>query len=54
MPVLRAAESERAMEVLLIGSGRMTEALIERLNKNGDRVYLLTGQGKHAAAAKGF
>lgn len=32
------------MEVLLIGSGRMTEALIERLNKNGDRVYLLTGQ----------
>ena len=42
--MLRAAESERTMEVLLIGSGRMTEALIERLNKNGDRVYLLTGQ----------
>lgn len=32
------------MEVLLVGSGRTTEALIDRLNKNGDRVYLLTGQ----------
>lgn len=32
------------MEVLLIGNGRLTEALIDRLNKNGDRVYLLTGQ----------
>lgn len=28
----------------MIGSGRMAEAIIERLNKNGDRVYLLTGQ----------
>ncbi|NCE65352.1 NAD(P)-dependent oxidoreductase [Pseudoflavonifractor sp. 524-17] len=32
------------MEVLLIGNGRLVEALIDRLNKNGDRVYLLTGQ----------
>lgn len=32
------------MEVLLIGNGRLTEALIDRLNKNGDRIYLLTGQ----------
>lgn len=31
------------MEVLIIGSGRLVEALIDRLNKNGDRVYLLTG-----------
>lgn len=32
------------MEVLLIGSGRLADALINKLNKNGDRVYLLTGQ----------
>lgn len=32
------------MEVLLIGNGRMAEAMIDRLNKNGDRIYLLTGQ----------
>lgn len=32
------------MEVLLIGNGRLAEAIINRLNKNGDRVYLLTGQ----------
>lgn len=32
------------MEVLLIGCGRLVEAMITRLNKNGDRVYWLTGQ----------
>lgn len=38
----RPRESGDTMDVLLIGSGQLTEALIHRLNKNGDRVYLLT------------
>ncbi|MCI8304597.1 MAG: NAD(P)-dependent oxidoreductase [Lawsonibacter sp.] len=32
------------MEILLIGTGQLAEALIDRFNKNGERVYLLTGQ----------
>ena len=32
------------MEILLIGTGQLTEALIDRFNKNGERIYLLTGQ----------
>lgn len=45
-----AAPPERKredMEVLLIGTGRLAEALIDRLNKNGERVYLLTGRREH-------
>lgn len=32
------------MNVLLIGSGRLADAIIDKLNKNGDRIYLLTGR----------
>ncbi len=42
--VWRPAGKREDMEVLLIGTGRLAEALINRLNKSGDRVYLLTGQ----------
>ena len=40
------------MNVLLIGVGRMTDELIDRLSKSGHRVYLLTGQRGKAAVHK--
>ena len=35
------------MEILLIGTGRLAEALIDRFHKNNERVYLLTGRREH-------
>lgn len=36
------------MVVLLIGGGSvLMNAMIDKLNKNGHRVYLLTGQREH-------
>lgn len=47
MPAEPPAGKREDMEVLLIGTGRLAETLIDRLNKNGERVYLLTGRREH-------
>lgn len=38
------AERTVGMNVLLIGSGPVAEALVDKLNKCGDRIYVLTGR----------
>lgn len=40
------------MDILLIGSGQVAEAMIDRLNKSGDRVYLLSGRRENGMPRK--
>lgn len=40
------------MNILLIGLGQIAEAFIDKFNKCGDRVYLLTGQKENSFSTK--
>ena len=41
----KLAGGDKRMNILLAGgSGRIMDAMIDKLNKGGHRVYLLTGQ----------
>ena len=40
------------MDILLIGGGQVADAMIDRLNKSGDRVYLLSGRRENGMSRK--